>query len=279
MINKPDFSELLNQGYHFDIGETISQGWKFFAKSAGNFIGFTLIYIIISFFGSLIFAFIPIPFLSNIISIVFNVLLAGIFVFSRNLMNKQEDFGDFFKAFQSFGQIFLHYLVFYLLLSPIIVLLFLAILPSELFELFSNPNSLTFMDESEFVPYFSFGAIEWSGILLCVLAMVYLSISYIFAIPLIVDAKLGFWEAMEMSRKVVGNKFISFFGFAIIFMIITIIGILLTCGLGILVVIPFYYCASFWAYNSIFGPYLNDSNSQIDNFGSDVEFLDPSRDN
>lgn len=280
MTDKPDFSELLNKGYNFDLGKSIGDGWKLFSKSAGNFIGFTLVWIIISMPISFLLALIPIPFFSNIVGIAFNVLFAGIFVFCRNLMTGKEEFGDFFKGFQSFGQILLHYLVYYLMMVPIFILLFILVLPPDFYELFTNTEQLTqAMQSGGFVQGFQFGPVEWLGFLLCFVGFLYLGIAYIFAVPLIIDAKLGFWEAMELSRKVVSKKFFSFFGLLIILVLMVSIGTLITCGLGMLVMVPFSSCAIFMAYDSIFTPYLNSMDSQIETFGSGDENLDMQRDN
>lgn len=118
-----------------------------------------------------------------------------------------------------------------------------------------------------------------AGYFLFLFATLYLSMSYMFAAPLIIDAKLGFWEAMETSRKVVSHKLLSHFGFIILMAIIVNVGSFITCGLGALALVPLFGCTIFIAYNSIFGPYLNHVNDQIDSFGSKDEFLDPDREN
>ena len=54
------------------------------------------------------------------------------------------------------------------------------------------------------------GSIVLGGIVFFLGGM-YIYVSYQFTLPLIVDAKLGFWEAMETSRRVIGKKFFMFF--------------------------------------------------------------------
>ena len=49
MTDKPDFSELINKGYNFSIGESISDGWKLFSKGAGSYIGFAVVVLLIYF--------------------------------------------------------------------------------------------------------------------------------------------------------------------------------------------------------------------------------------
>ena len=51
------------------------------------------------------------------------------------------------------------------------------------------------------------------GLLLFILPGIYLSIAYAFTLPLMIDKRLGIWEAMELSRKAVGKRWFKFFIF------------------------------------------------------------------
>lgn len=44
------------------------------------------------------------------------------------------------------------------------------------------------------------------GLLLFILPGIYLAIAYIFALPLLVDKKVGIWDAMELSRRAVSKR-------------------------------------------------------------------------
>lgn len=287
MKDKPDFSELLKKGYKFDIGETISDGWKLFAKSPGSYIGFMLL-IIVFYFVSVIFiasiGFLISPIVLSILLIIIlfalGVLYTGINVYSRNLLDGTENFGDFFKGFESIGQISLHFLTFMLMMLPLYIFYFLVIMPPEFIQLLGESDPwAAFEDPAYFSNEYQWGATELIGYFLFLFASLYLSISYMFAAPLIVDAKMGFWEAMETSRKVVSHKLFSHVGFLILMVILVTVGTLITCGLGALAMYPFLGCTIFIAYNSIFSPYLNHVTDQIDSFGSTDEFLDPDREN
>lgn len=50
------------------------------------------------------------------------------------------------------------------------------------------------------------------GFVLLVIPGIYLSIAYIFALPLVVDKKMGIWAALEASRKTITHKWFKFFG-------------------------------------------------------------------
>jgi membrane-anchored glycerophosphoryl diester phosphodiesterase (GDPDase) len=69
---------------------------------------------------------------------------------------------------------------------------------------------------------------------------VYLSIAYIFTLPLIADKGLHVWEAMELSRKTVAKRWGKF---AWVVTILSLAGIagLLTFGIGLIWAIPFFF--------------------------------------
>ena len=51
------------------------------------------------------------------------------------------------------------------------------------------------------------GLVKWLlvtiGLILCILPGIYLAVGYVFALPLVIDKKMEFWPAMEVSRRVV----------------------------------------------------------------------------
>jgi len=69
-----------------------------------------------------------------------------------------------------------------------------------------------------------------------------------------VDSKLEFWQAMEVSRKVIGKKFFMFLLMFLIIGIVAGIATAVTCGLGMFVVFPYIYCVVFAAYDDILKP-------------------------
>ena len=54
------------------------------------------------------------------------------------------------------------------------------------------------------------------GLLLLVLPGIYLAVSYQIALPLAVDKKLGPWQALEASRKIIGHAWFTVLGFDIV---------------------------------------------------------------
>ncbi len=245
-----DFSKPLREGYKFDFSGFISNGWNLATAKFGPMVGATLLYLIGIFMLSMI------PIVGTLTSFIQPMLFAGYLIYMRNyLRGAQPDFGDFFKGFNYAGNILGFYLVVLLFLLPFLVLFFMLAFPFELFfdlmsgdiEAVQNPEAfLSAILEN--IP----AMVGTAGLLM--LVSIYLTLSYSLVLPLIVDGKMGFWEAMETSRKVVAQKFFSHLGMWIVVYLLGIIGIVLTCGLGTLIFYPIFYGIMFATYNGIFQP-------------------------
>jgi hypothetical protein len=90
------------------------------------------------------------------------------------------------------------------------------------------------------------------GTLLLVVPGVYLAVAYLFAAVLVVDRRLDFWGAMEMSRRRVTPRWFGYFAFALLLSLLNLAGALLL-GLGLLVTIPVSFCTLTVAYADLFG--------------------------
>jgi hypothetical protein len=90
------------------------------------------------------------------------------------------------------------------------------------------------------------------GFVLLILPGIYLVVGYLFTTWLIVDRKLDFWPAMELSRKTVHKHWFDVFGFFLILCLINFGGLLLL-GFGMLVTVPWTLCTLTVAYKDIFG--------------------------
>jgi len=90
------------------------------------------------------------------------------------------------------------------------------------------------------------------GIFLVLLFVMYLSIAYIFTLPLIVDKGLGAWDAMELSRKAVSVRFGKMTWVITLLSLIIVAG-LLSFGLGLIWAIPLFFVTMYgMLYNNIF---------------------------
>jgi len=90
------------------------------------------------------------------------------------------------------------------------------------------------------------------GTILLVIPGVYLAVAYLFASYLVVDRRLDFWPAMELSRRTVKPQWFGYFAFMLLLALLNLAGALLL-GLGLLVTIPVSFCAVTAAYADLFG--------------------------
>jgi len=91
------------------------------------------------------------------------------------------------------------------------------------------------------------------GTFCLVLPGVYLAIAYSFAIILAVDKRLGFWESMETSRKVVTRQWWRVLGLILLAIPFLILGGI-ALGVGVFVAIPLVLGAVTYAYEDLFNP-------------------------
>ena len=69
---------------------------------------------------------------------------------------------------------------------------------------------------------------------------------------LVIDKRLGFWEAMELSRKAVTRRWWSLFALCLLAGLVSASG-LLACCVGVFASIPIGIAAILYAYEDIFG--------------------------
>jgi len=96
------------------------------------------------------------------------------------------------------------------------------------------------------------GFLTTLGYLLCVVPGLYLSVSWMFALPLVIDRNLPFWDAMELSRKVTAKHFFLMLAFLFVIGLLAISGVI-ACCVGLLVTVPLASLSLLYAYEDIFG--------------------------
>ena len=90
------------------------------------------------------------------------------------------------------------------------------------------------------------------GYLLLVIPGIYLSVAYIFALPLAVEKNLPIWQALETSRKAVTKRWFTVAGlFFVVGLIIAVSA--LPLGIGLIWAIPLAVVSYGIAYRNIFG--------------------------
>jgi hypothetical protein len=95
------------------------------------------------------------------------------------------------------------------------------------------------------------GALTGIGLALCIVPGIYLFVAWFFALPLIIDKQLQFWDAMELSRKVVTAGWWNIAWLLLLCTLINIAGSLVCC-VGIFFTLPLTGLATTYAYEEIF---------------------------
>ncbi len=90
------------------------------------------------------------------------------------------------------------------------------------------------------------------GMILLIIPGVYLAVGFAFALNLVVDRRLDFWPAMDLSRRTVHPLWFGVFIFGLLLLLVNLVGVI-CLGVGILVSAPLSFCAMTAAYADIFG--------------------------
>jgi hypothetical protein len=217
----------------FQLGEYISKGFNIFGKNAGLFIGYFVVYCAISFFLSII------PFLGTIASLMISgALVAGFYIAAdKTERGEHLEFGNFFDGFKSWVPLFINTLLLLLmaigLMIPFIVYFIAKIGMAGLSDLEDNLSG--------------FGAIDGVVFLIMFIALMYISIAFVYSTFFIVFDKMEAWAAMMASRKVVEKTFFWHLLFFFIWGLIMMISIL-PLLLGLLVTVPAFCCSVYAAW-------------------------------
>ena len=255
--------ELLQSGYNFEPSQYFSKGWKLLSKHLGPLVGMTLLFVLIGIFAG------SVPYINLISNLLGVILFSGFYIFLGNSMDRTQDAKDFFGGFQFAGEIIGQRLVFILFFIPFVLFIFLLGFPVyELVEVFNQSMTPEELGEIIGANIASNGLMMFFAIVVLFVGGMYLYVSYIFAIPLIVVGKLKFWNAMETSRKLVGNHFYSYFFSIIALSLLVAVMVVFTCGLGIFIALPLMSCVVYSAFDEIFKPHDDMQKSDLDEFGS-----------
>jgi len=91
------------------------------------------------------------------------------------------------------------------------------------------------------------------GFICLILPGIYLAVAYYFAYMLVIDRKMEFWAAMEVSRRVITAQWWRMFGLLILGGIIAALGVL-GLGIGIFITMPIFVGAVVYAYEDLCNP-------------------------
>jgi hypothetical protein len=234
--------DIFRRDYDLDIGRCVGDGWNLLKNNFGTVFGGVAIFMLIQ-IGVGVLGQIPIAgILVSLGSIIiYGPLMGGLYYFLlKNIRGQPAEIGDIFAGFRhAFGQLLLGYIV-VALLTGVAALPGMAIMAVPIFMMVRHhavevgPLLLTIL-----------------GSIVLIIPTIYLSISWIFSLPLIIDKQMEFWPAMSASRKMVGKHWWLVFGLLVVGGLINFVGFL-ACCVGIFVSLPIVLGAMLYAYESIF---------------------------
>ncbi len=115
----------------------------------------------------------------------------------------------------------------------------------EIFRHFGSVGSL-------FLCYFLQIIMILIGLVLLVLPGIYLMFAYMYAMPLVVEKKMGAWHALETSRKSVTKVWFRFVGLILLLSLLNLVAAI-PLGLGMIWTIPWAILAMALVYQKMYG--------------------------
>jgi hypothetical protein len=230
--------DILTNGYSLDAMKSISRGFNILGKDIGSYIGFFFLSLVISFVAN------AIPIVNWIAPLIISpALSAGYSYYLKGyLKDGTSDFSNFFNGFKTpqIWQLFLIHLLSQIIIGIIALVLILilcgSMILSHLDDLMSLSNPANIQRNQDIIEELFTGEFI-AGFIVAFMVAVAVSMFWMLASQFVVFRDLTFWEAMEASRKIVMKKFLSFFGWAIVWGFILIIACI-PCLLGLPFAIP-----------------------------------------
>lgn len=219
------------RGYQLEIGSCLGRAWSLVMNNPGISIGTVAAVYACLMVGSII------PCIGGIIQVVVQgPLMGGMYLVLLKLIRKQQtSVGEGFSGFSiAFLQLFLVGLV-----SGILI--FACFVPAGF--VIGIGAAATKSDPSP--------VLTGLAVTMAAIPVVYLSICWLFSIPLVIDKRIDFWPAMELSRKVVSMHWLSVFLLAVVCGLVVVAGAMALC-VGIFVAGPVAMAAITYAYEDIF---------------------------
>lgn len=229
----------LAKGYEVKIGDYLSKGFDIFKANAGGYIGYAVLYFLITMFINFI------PFINLLASVLISpCLVFGFYLVSKSISAEKTvpPFGEFFRGFDYFGKI-----VVVTILSGIG---YLIILLPFIITVGISAFSLQDADPQEIIEVITGGPLFVTILTVC--AFVYLSVSWVFASMLAVFHDMSAWDALETSRKLVTRNWFMVLIFLLLVGIIAMAGVILFV-IGLIFTVPLAICYIYAAFEDIAG--------------------------
>ena len=234
--------------YDLDVVACLTSAWRLFQQQFSTLFGPTMMYVLIL-FGLTIFAALPyIGVLFSLCSFVIGgPLMAGLYVvYLRVIRGETPPLGSLFDGFRRmFGHLFLGQWVQVILVSlPLLagsIVLFFSVGLTVIMGLAKGSASW---------PAFAVLVPGLGLILLGVPVTIFLTVNWMFSLPMILDQRVDFWTAMKRSWRQVSRHWWSCLALLVVISILNFFGTL-CCLVGLLVTVPISILATMYAYETV----------------------------
>ena len=240
--------QLLDDTYAVDIGYYVSRGWEILQRDMGAYVVFTLLSGMINVIVAILAA------IGNLLQLgISGPLSAGPLIYAfKSCRRQQREFGDFLLGFNYWVNLLVTILMltcFNLLLLLPFALVTIAQMLGTVAPLLRDQVSVEEVSSDlywQLLPWILFLGLSMLGIGYA------LRVLYAFTFPLILDRKLEFWPAMELSRRIISKRWAAILGLLVLTDLINLGGALLFL-IGLLVTMPLTQCILAVAYEDIVG--------------------------
>jgi hypothetical protein len=265
-------TDWLERDYELDIGDCMSRGWKLFKENMGTFLGALIVVMLLAgicafIINAVLMLLVPKTILvSPVLRQFFNIALqAGIalvtapffgglyYIFIQRMRGGPADVGDIFIGFKKmFSQLFLgNFAVSFfvgLCLVPFNIAYTAKIAPITERMQHASPTDIQGIAPEMLQAFFSTLPI----LLVCMIPVTYLTVNWMFTLPLIIDKQMKFWPAMKASWKKVHQHWWLMLGLVVVIGLLNLAGVC-ACCVGVLFTAPISTAATMYAYETIFG--------------------------
>lgn len=182
------------------------------------------------------------------LGILMGPMMCGIyFTLFKQRRGQRIEFGDLFKGFDYFGEsliaALLHMVPIFLIIIPTYIIFYISMFAVMAAQGRGEP------DPGILLGFFGFWGLIW---LVIIALLILISVVFTFAYPLIVDRRVGGFDAIKLSMKAAMANFWGLLGMVLLTSLLTFGGVLL-CYVGAFLVMPISFGAIAVAYEQVFG--------------------------
>src|SRR5690606_30696718 len=241
MANTNQLEEALIHGYEFNPGTYSSKGFEYFKERAGEFIGFTLVYLIISMVIGMI------PFIGQVVSIVISGPLSVAYLIFTHRMHTGDtvEFSNFFDGFKKFSPLFATYLI-QIAIYLILALPLIFLIGFEFIQQIASSDVEAIMDSADLLR--DNAIIMFAYVLL----FIYIGISFRWSLHLAYFFDYSPVQAIKTSFMLVSKNWFSHLLFILIASLVAILGVV-ALVIGLLVAIPVISIADYHGFAEVTG--------------------------